>query len=74
MQGVYQNTTGLLGEMEIRLKSEVPTYHKFYRFTISERELDLDKIQTLKEGGVIRDSNLAYVISIVLIAKKEEDL
>lgn len=64
-----------LGELNIRVKSELPIYYRHYRLSIRERELVRGKIQLLKEGaGVIRDTNSAYTSPIVLIPKKGRDV
>lgn len=60
-------------ETKIMLMSKVPIYQRYCRFSISERELGRDKIQSRKEGGVNRDSNSAYASSIVLIPKNRKE-
>ncbi|XP_044262773.1 uncharacterized protein LOC123010135 [Tribolium madens] len=59
-----------LGEMKIRLKTDMPIYHRPYRLSYSERAVVRQKVQTLLDSGVIRKSESDYASPIVLIPKK----
>lgn len=63
-----------LGEMRIQLKTDVPIYYRPYRLSHKERELVRDKVRTLSEAGVIRESESAYASPIVLIPKKSGEI
>nr|CAI5824178.1 unnamed protein product [Callosobruchus analis] len=63
-----------LGEMQIKLTSDIPIYYRPYRLSYRERELVRDKVQTLLKAGVIRESESAYASPIILIPKKSGEI
>lgn len=59
-----------LGEMKIELTTDKPVYYRPYRLSQVERSKVKDKVKTLIEGGVIRESESEYASPIVLIPQK----
>ncbi|KXZ75922.1 hypothetical protein TcasGA2_TC031710 [Tribolium castaneum] len=63
-----------LGSMSINLTSDIPVYYRPYRLSHSERAVVRQKVQSLLDGDVIRESNSNYASPILLVPKKTGEM
>ncbi|XP_064210819.1 uncharacterized protein LOC135265341 [Tribolium castaneum] len=63
-----------LGSMSINLTTDIPVYYRPYRLSHSERAVVRQKVQSLLDGDVIRESNSNYASPILLVPKKTGEM
>lgn len=63
-----------LAEMEIKLNTDRPVYHRPYRLSLPELSTVREKVKDLLEAGIIRESNSDFASPVVLVKKKNGDI
>lgn len=61
-------------EMNIKLMSDKPVYHRPYRLSLPELQVVRDKVRDLLRAGIIRESDSEYASPVVLVKKKNGDM
>lgn len=62
-----------LSEMDIKLNSSTPVFHKPYRLAHKELEIVRSKVRDLLDAGIIKESQSNYASPVILVKKKNGD-